>query len=563
MSGCLRSLLVAALWLSLHTVTLAQEAKPEAGNAALAAADQLCRAGKFAEAETSYRALVKADPNLIGAQTGLVRSLLRQQKVDDAMEAVTAALAVQSSSPALLAARGDVQFRLGDMAGAESSYTDAKMLDRKEVRTRLGLMRLYQTQSMYLKAYEELVRAHDLAPNDVEVQQAWFLMLPRREKLAAMQAYLAGVHSENDEATKWVTEEVEFLKQTVDKPAHDCRLTSKVEQTEAKLDLLKNPVGVRSGISLSVRLGNRVAGLQLDTGTGGILLSRRTAERAGLTRISDAHFAGLVDKGPRSGYWARVDHIQIGELQFQDCVVGVIDKFPDANQEGSIGADTFSHYLLEIDVPGTRLVLSPLPKRPRETQMLTSLNSRGEEPALSEPGEAAEGGAAAVSSGDQKDPAEGSGQRRAPPERYIASDMARWTQIFRFGHTFLVPTTVNDSESMLFGLETGAFDNVLAERAGRQTSKVKPSFGPRVSGFTGEVKKVFHAKVTLRVGHLQQSNLDITTLDLSDMSAKTGTEVSGLLGFVMLQMLDIKLDQRDGLAQMTFDPKRVQQLLKP
>ena len=96
-----------------------------------------------------------------------------------------------------------------------------------------------------------------------------------------------------------------------------------------------------------------------------------------------------------------------------------------------------------------------------------------------------------------------------------------------------------------------------------QTSKVKPSFGPRVSGFTGEVKKVFHAKVTLRVGHLQQSNLDITTLDLSDMSAKTGTEVSGLLGFVMLQMLDIKLDQRDGLAQMTFDPKRVQQLLKP
>ena len=40
---------------------------------AVAAADQLYRAGKFAEAEASYQAVLKADAKLVPAQVGLVR----------------------------------------------------------------------------------------------------------------------------------------------------------------------------------------------------------------------------------------------------------------------------------------------------------------------------------------------------------------------------------------------------------------------------------------------------------------------------------------------------------
>jgi len=141
--------------------------------------------------------------------------------------------------------------------------------------------------------------------------------------------------------------------------------------------------------------------------------------------------------------------------------------------------------------------------------------------------------------------------------------MSRWTQIYRIGHDILVPTTVNDSPSSLFLLDTGAFDNVVAMRAGQQAAKVKSSFGMKIAGLSGDVKKVYHAKVTLRFGHLQQSNVDTITLDLSKISHQTGTEISGLLGFTMLQMLDLKLDYRDGLVNLEFDPKRVQRLLKP
>jgi hypothetical protein len=136
--------------------------------------------------------------------------------------------------------------------------------------------------------------------------------------------------------------------------------------------------------------------------------------------------------------------------------------------------------------------------------------------------------------------------------------MADWTKVFRFGHSILVPTSVNDSKSMLFGLDTGAFSNILSVRAGRQFSKVNSEDRVRVHGANGAVDKVYSSeKATLRFGHFQQSNLGIITLDLSIVSRHTGTEVSGFLGFAMLRQLEVELDYRDGLVDFKYDPKRV------
>ena len=69
----------------VHSVSLwADDPKPAADNPDLVAADQLYRSGRFADAAEKYQAALKADPKLVPAQAGLVRSLLREQKVDDA-----------------------------------------------------------------------------------------------------------------------------------------------------------------------------------------------------------------------------------------------------------------------------------------------------------------------------------------------------------------------------------------------------------------------------------------------------------------------------------------------
>jgi hypothetical protein len=524
----------------------------------LATADQLYRTGKFPEAEAGYRALLNTDSKLVPAQVGLVRSMLRQQKIDEAFDSVNAALALQPNSAALLAAKGDVQFRRAEMPDAELCYLTAKKLDPKEVHAYLGLARIYRSYSLYRKAYDELQIAHEVASGDVEVQRAWLSMLPRKERLTALEAYLTGPHPDNEEETKWMTDYLEFLKATVDKPVHACRLVSKVEQTETKLETMFGDDGRRMrGIGLSAKINDRSVSLLFDTGAGGIMVSRKVAEKAGLTRIAAMHFGGIGDKAMQSGYTALADHIRIGELEFQDCVVSVTDQRSVTDEDGLIGADVFGAYLVDIDLPGMKLKLSPLPKRPEDVVAPKSLNSEGEEQANAEQ---KEDNATQPASNEQKSSIASSqpqSARRLPRDRYVAPEMVNWTKVFRFGHAMLVPTSVNNSKNMLFGLDTGAFSNILSLRAGRQVGKVSSDDRMRVRGVNGEVKDVYSAKATLRFAHLQQPNFDIVTLDLSKESRQTGTELSGFLGFTMLRQLDIKLDYRDGLVDFEYDPKRV------
>lgn len=250
-------------------------AKPPAPGTDLASADQLFQRGKFAEAEASYQAILQKDSKLVPAQVGLVRSRLKQQKIDESLETVNKALAVAPDSAALLAAKGDVQFRRGEMAAAETSYLVAKAHSPKEVRTYIGLARLYSSYSLYRKAYDLLETAHTLAPTDVEVQRAWLTMLPRKERLAALESYLAEPHPDDQEETQWMQEYLDFLEATVDKPVHGCRLVSKVENTDTKLEVMYGSDGHRmKGIGLSVNLNGHHTRLLLDTGAGGVTVNR-------------------------------------------------------------------------------------------------------------------------------------------------------------------------------------------------------------------------------------------------------------------------------------------------
>jgi tetratricopeptide (TPR) repeat protein len=558
MFSFLRSALCFFVLLSfLKLVAFADETKSSVSTPELAAADQLYRAGKFAEAEASYQAILKTDSKLVPAQVGSVRAMLRQQKIDEAMDEVNKALAQQPNEAPLLAAKGDVLFRRGEMTDAEGSYLAAKKLDPKAVRAYLGLARLYRSYSLYRKAYDQLQTAHEIASDDIEVQRAWLNMLPRKERLAAMEAYLGGPHPDDEEETKWMTEYLAFLKATADKPVHACRLVSKVEQTETKLETMYGPdIHRMRGIGLSVRLNDRNVHLLLDTGAGGIMVNHKLAEKAGLTRIAALHFGGIGDKGLQSGYTAAADHIRIGELEFQDCVVSVSDKGSVADEDGLIGADVLGAYLIDIDLPGMRLKLSPLPKRPEDIVAPKSLNSEGEEQANAEQKE--ESATEPTTQEPKTPPPTAKPARRLPKDRFIAPEMADWTKVFRFGHSILVPTSVNDSKAMLFGLDTGAFSNLLSVRAGRLVAKVNSEDRVQIHGLNGSVDKVYSSEnATLRFGHFQQSNLGIITLDLSSVSRHTGTEVSGFLGFAMLRQLEVELDYRDGLVDFKYDPKRV------
>ena len=533
----------------------ADDAKPAADNPELVAAHHLYQTGKFSEAAEKYQSILKADAKLVPAQAGLIGSLLSDQKVDESYAVASSALSAQPHSAPLLAAMGDVQFRRAEMSQAETSYINALAVDPKEVEAYLGLARLYRAYSLYRHSYDALVRAHQIAPNDPAVERLWLRQLPRRERIAAIQAYLAGPHPDDPEETQSLRQYLDFLVATVNQPVHACKLVNKIEQTDTKLEAMYRDPNHINGYALAVKLNDHNSHLLVDTGASGIFIGRKFAEKAGLTHISEIKVGGVGDKGLQAGYLALAGHIRIGELEFEDCIVHVTDRTPMADEDGLIGADVFGSYLIEIDLPERKLRLSPLPKRPDETTTVTALDSEGESPSNPEDkaenlGDQNAGSAAGASKSASTAPTP-----RLPKDRYVAPGMADWTPVFRFGHELLIRTRVNDSQPMLFMIDTGASINFLSTKAARQVTKIGSDTSTHVKGISGSVANVYRAdQATLVFGHFSQKNQNIVSFDLSKMSHNTGTEVSGILGFELLRMLQIKIDYRDGLVDFRYDP---------
>src|ERR1039458_6267933 len=137
----------ALLWLPLHGFTAVVEPAPQ--NADFSGAEMLYRSGKFAEAAAKFQAMVKADPKMVPAQVGLIHSLLREQKIDEAQAAAIRALTLQPDAAPLTTAMGDVQFRMGEMPEAERSYLKALNLNPRDPAPYIGVARVYRAYSLY------------------------------------------------------------------------------------------------------------------------------------------------------------------------------------------------------------------------------------------------------------------------------------------------------------------------------------------------------------------------------------------------------------------------------
>ena len=364
----------------------------------------------------------------------------------------------------------------------------------------------------------------------------WLQSLPWNDRIAAVQSYLAGPGVQNPQVARPLRQYLEFLQRNSDTMGqHPCRLASKVEETNTKLYAIPR-AGMQLGASgLVVKLNKQEMHLAVDTGADGILIGRAAAERAGLKRLAYRPVAGMGDSGSQGGYTAVADQIKVGDLEFEDCVVRVTDAAaPIANQDGLIGTDVFRSYLIDIDIPGAKLRLSPLPKRPNEPVAPPTLQTT--------PQATPELDSAILAAS-------------LPKDAYVAPEMANWTKVYRLKHILLIPTLVDSVGPLLFMIDTGSFSNVLSTQAAREVTQVRSDPTSQLRGLSGSVAHVYRAdKANLQFGRYEQQNQDIVTFDMTTISKNTGTEVSGILGFAMLRILQIRIDYRDGLVDFLYDP---------
>ena len=189
--------------------------------------------------------------------------------------------------------------------------------------------------------------------------------------------------------------------------------------------------------------------------------------------------------------------------------------------------------------------MSELPKRPGENSQAIKLKTDNDGPGSEQ--------------GANNDA--GGNSSKVPPtsdpfDAYVSPEMKSYTKVLRFGHDLLIPTRVGGGPPRLFLIDTGATTNMIDPAAARQVTKVRGDPDATLTGISGSVKKVYNAdKAVLTFGHLRQENQDILSFDMTSISEITGTEISGILGFTTLISLELKIDYRDGLVDLSYDPK--------
>ena len=506
------------------------------------------RKGDFDTAIRKYQQILQENPPSPDAYAGLIRTYLKKKDVQQAYDTATQALQVADSTP-IHVALGEVYFRQGKIHDAEVEWAKVVNSGRQDARAYLGLARVRWAISMYKGAWTMIDKAHTLDPTDPEIQKLWTQRLSRSERIKFLEDYLAGQNNEDAETRSRMQHYLEYLKARAKDTRGARHLVSKTTTTETPLvRLLRDPRHVR-GYGLSVEVNGRKSKLLLDTGASGILINRNLAEKAGAKRLSDMAIWGIGDKGDKDGYTAVADSLKIGELEFQGCTVRVLEQRSVTDEDGLIGADVFSSFLVDIDFPNEKLHLKELPKRPEETNTTINLKTEDDD---SEPEKRTSDNHAALTPSNESKPV-----NSGPHDRYIAPEMKSYTQVFRFGHMLLVPTSIGDVPAKLFLLDSGAFTNFITPAAAREVTKVHGDPRVTVKGLSGSVTNVYSAdKAVLQFGHLRQENQGLLAFDLAHISDNVGTEVSGTLGFTLLRLLDIKIDYRDGLVDFSYDPKR-------
>jgi tetratricopeptide (TPR) repeat protein len=515
----------------------------------LRAAMNFYRKGEFDRSIQMYEQMLQERPNSPDAYAGLTRVCLKKKDVQQAYDTVNKGLQAADSAPVRVAL-AEVYFRQGKIHEAEEEWVKVINSGHQDARAYMGLARVRWAISMYKSGRTMIDKAHQLDPSDPEITNLWIGKLSRAERIKYLQEYLAQQTNDDPETRASMQHYLEYLKARAKDSRGACHLVSNAKTTEAQLlRLFVDPTHLR-GYGLPVTVNDKKSRLLLDTGASGIVINRNLAERAGVTRLSETEIGGIGDKGNKSGYMGLADSLKIGELEFQNCPVHVLEQRSVTGEDGLIGTDVFASFLIEIDFPNEKLFLRELPKRPDETATTITLQTEKddsdspEEPPSDKPAATA--------------PAKNAGSaNHGPQDRYIAPEMKSYTQVYHFGHHLLVPTLIGDTSSKLFLLDTGGFNNLISLSAANEITKVHLDSRTIVKGISGSVKDVYRAdKAVIRFGHLQQQNQDLVSFDLTHTSDRLGTEVSGILGFAMLRLLDIKIDYRDGLVDFNYNAKR-------
>ena len=476
------------------------------------AALQCFKTGDYKTAIPLLQAARSESVQPVAVKAALLSALVYEGRVDDATNLAAALEQEAATDPALMVARGEFLFYMGDMGGSEKLFREVIRIQENNARATYGLYRVFHAASLYKSARLLCMRAHSLDPDDalITLDFLHYTVGPRRRDLIGpfMQAHpwfaqVTHFESERESAAavrEKLAEEKAF------------QLQGAIADATVPLTVLMSSGTRARGIGIVVSIdGGKPLHLMLDTGASGILLTQQAVDKAGLKHLGTAQSWGIGDRGAQKGFFAVSNDCSIGTLKYKNCIFRAIEgKGRIAGEEdGLFGTDFFDDYLIHLDFQRHHITLKPLPQRPETPQGFDRTVPPGEED---------------------------------------------FTPVFRFGHALCLPTLVNRKSPGLFVIDTGSGQSMMDSTFARLSTKIHGNESTRVKGISGSVKEVYEAdKAELQFGHFRQNNLGLLSVDLNHSGDRhEEVRLSGLLGLPVLAMFRLDIDYRNGLVKFDY-----------
>jgi hypothetical protein len=490
---------------------------------AFSEADTAFLAGDFSKAEELYKTALASHPGQPDLAIGLVHSLLRQQRVLDAANEVQSLIGDTSASARLLTLRAEVELRQGEPWKAADTAVASAKLDPCNARTLLVLARLAALNSRLATASKLLVTAHQMDPEDQEIRAEWIETLPANERIQQLEDYLASPRGDDSETLDSRRSELEELKKWAEEPRAACSMVSKTSTTTLPFTALRSFLGDATFPSVDVHVNDHRLRLSIDTsynarlpidGVSGLLILRSTAEHLGLKPLFQNQVPGIGPQGPRDGYVAYADSISIGDLEFHNCAVQVMDGVFWSDADGAMSLNLLSDFLVTLDYPNHKLIVGPLPEPPAN------------------------------------------GPSNGPAERYIAPEMKDYIPVYRADTDLFLTVMVNKKYPMLFLINTAMGSSALSAEASHEVADGHMDSKYEVRNTSGKVDTRFSGgDVNLAFAGLTKDITHIGSFDTARFTMDAGMDISGFLGNETLRDVTIHFDYRDGLVKLDFDSK--------
>lgn len=451
--------------------------------------------GQYDQAEHLYAQALAQQPKDAALVARLVQILLREDKAAQAAEQANSAVAANPSSAAALTAMAEVQLRQGQPWLATKSLDAALAADPCYAHAHLVRSRVLHIDSMYASERSELQKAYDIDVSDPDILMAWSRVMPAAQQVEGTAQALVSMKDLDAETRTKAETTIHSMMPLLHEDTQTCKVLPTVASASVPLLPSREDGKHIDGFRIEVKFPKGAAKLQLDTAASGLYISKALADQNGFERSLDAP-VGTV----------QADVVQIGPLEFHDCMVGVSDiPFP-GKADGFIGADILAPYLITIDSREQKLKLDPLPPQPAGV---------------------------------------------LPADRVKTPELADYEPIYHRRQYLLVPVTLNNKSRKLFALDTGMRMSTMDSRTAHEASDMKVDFTNSLATKSGPPAQVYrdHFNFQFADQSMERPTGSILASDPTVIDHNAGFDVAGMLGFDVLGQLIVHLDYRDGLVK--------------